>query len=426
MAGIFRDRKRETFWAVADQGIFAISNLAISLLLARWLSPSEYGLFVLAYSSFWLFGTVHAAFFLQPLIVLGNGKYRERFPAYIRALLKAHWKVSLFGNLSLVSIGLFAWLVQEQKLALLFWSFSITGPLILFQEIMRRAAYVLKGPQLASWAGALYLILIVIGSFALFQTRALTVASSLGLLGIGSLASGIVLMIRLGINRRGPEEPLSPDFILRTHWGFGKWNIGASIGSWTLANIYYFILSFEYGLEETAALRALLLIFMPVFHTIVAIPRVLTGTLVRDRETINSNQSVWVVLVGMSMGSALYSFLAGHYRHTILNWLFNGQFDAYADQLWLIGIIPILIGMASVLGAALQAWERPDIQFHTLLHSVLLSLPIGFLLTKYWGINGAIGGMIFSYFLSAGYLYVRWHKLAGSAELAMQKEVYQE
>lgn len=422
---MFRDGKRETFWAVADQGIFAISNMGISLLLARWLSPSEYGLFVLAYSSFWLFGTVHAAFFLQPLIVLGNGKFRDRFPAYIGALLKTHWKISLFGSLLFVTIGLFFWFLQEQGVALLFWSLSISGPLILFQEIMRRAAYVLKSPQWASYAGAAYFILVVTGSITLLEMGVLSVASSVGLLGLGSLVSGIGLMIRLGIGKPRSEQPLSPDFILRTHWGFGKWNIGVSIGSWTLANIYYFILSLEYGLEETAALRALLLLFMPILHTIVAIPRVLTGTLVRDKETVNSNQTVWVTLLALSIGSALYSFLIGHYRYPIVNWLFNGQFDAYANQLWLIGIIPILIAVSSVLGAVLQARERPDIQFHTLLRSVLLSLPIGLVLTKYWGITGAIGSMIFSYLLSAGYLYIRWHKLAGTTKLPMQKEVYQ-
>ncbi len=333
---MFQERSRETFWAIADQGIFAVSNLAISLLLARWLSPSDYVLFVLAYSSFWLLGTVHAAFFLQPLIVLGNGKYRKRFPAYVVALLQAHWRVSLYGALSLVTIGIVAWLEQKQELALLCWSLSITGPLILFQEIMRRAAYVLTGPQLASHAGAVYLIIIVIGAFSFFHTGFLTVASSLGLLGIGSLVSGIGLMIRLGISTPQSEEPLSPDFILKTHWGFGKWNIGASVGSWILANVYYFILSFEYGLEETAALRALLLIYMPVLHTIVAVPRVLTGKLVRDKETINCNQAVWVALVGLSVGSALYSFLVGHYRETIVSWLFRAQFDAYANQLWFI------------------------------------------------------------------------------------------
>jgi O-antigen/teichoic acid export membrane protein len=418
---MFQNAKRETFWAVADQGIFATSNLAISLLLARGLSPSEYGLFVLAYSSFWLFGTVHGAFFLQPLIVLGNGKFRDRFPAYLAALLKTHWKISLFGNLLLVTMGLLSWLLQEQGIALLFWSLSISGPLILFQEIMRRAAYVLKSPQLASYAGAAYLIIVVIGAITLHKMGMLTVASSMGLLGFGSLVSGIGVMIRLGIGKPRSEQSLSPDFILRTHWSFGKWNIGTSIGSWTLANIYYFILSLEHSLEETAALKALLLIFMPVIHTIVAIPRVLTGTLVRDKETINSNQVVWASLLALLIGSALYSILVGYYRYPIVNWLFNGQFDAYANQLWLIGIMPIFIAISSILGAVLQAWERPDIQFHALLRSVLFSLPLGLVLTMHWGVTGAIGSMIFSYLLSACYLYIRWHKLNGTPKLAVAR-----
>ena len=37
------------FWAIVDQALFAVSNLIINVLLARWLSPREYGAFVTAY-----------------------------------------------------------------------------------------------------------------------------------------------------------------------------------------------------------------------------------------------------------------------------------------------------------------------------------------------------------------------------------------
>jgi O-antigen/teichoic acid export membrane protein len=415
-----------TFGAIADQGLFAISGMVISLLLARWLSPSEYGIFVLGYSSFWLYGTVHAAFFLQPLIVLGSGRYRDSFPAYVAALLKTHWQISMLVSVFLVILGILAWLLHAMPLAFLFWCFSITGPIILFQEILRRTSYPLKAPHLASYAGAMYFLVVIMGSSILCQMNVLSATSALGLLGVGSFFSAIWLLSQLKLGNAQHEEPISPSLILRTHWAFGKWNIGASVCAWTLANIYYFILSWQHGLEDTAALKALLLIFMPILHTIVAIPRVLTVRLVREKDSINFTQTVRSVLFALGMGSALYAILVSHYRQPIVSWLFNGQFDAYVDQLWLIGIIPILLAISSVLGATLQAWERPDVQFYTLLFSVLLSLPIGFLLTKFFGLTGAITGMILSYLMSTVHLYVHWHRLAASPQLTIQKEVYQE
>ena len=38
--------------AVADQGVFAVSNFLLNILLARWLAPADYGAFALAYSVF--------------------------------------------------------------------------------------------------------------------------------------------------------------------------------------------------------------------------------------------------------------------------------------------------------------------------------------------------------------------------------------
>src|SRR5262249_25769313 len=47
------------FWAVLDQGLFALSNLLVNVLLARSLPSEEYGAFVTAYTILLLVGVVH-------------------------------------------------------------------------------------------------------------------------------------------------------------------------------------------------------------------------------------------------------------------------------------------------------------------------------------------------------------------------------
>ena len=47
------------FWAIVDQALFALSNLLINVLLARWLSPREYGAFVTAYVVLLLVSVAH-------------------------------------------------------------------------------------------------------------------------------------------------------------------------------------------------------------------------------------------------------------------------------------------------------------------------------------------------------------------------------
>ena len=37
-------------WAVLDQALYALSQFLVNLLLARWLTPAEYGVYALLYS----------------------------------------------------------------------------------------------------------------------------------------------------------------------------------------------------------------------------------------------------------------------------------------------------------------------------------------------------------------------------------------
>ena len=56
-------------WAVTDQGLYALSNALLNILLARWLAPAEYGAFAVAYSALLLIGVFHAS----RLIALNRG-----------------------------------------------------------------------------------------------------------------------------------------------------------------------------------------------------------------------------------------------------------------------------------------------------------------------------------------------------------------
>ena len=92
-------------WAVLDQGVFALSNFGINIVMARWLAPRDYGAFTLAYSVFLLLGTVHSALLVEPMMVFGAGKYREKFPDYLSLLMRGHWLITAAASLLLGAIA---------------------------------------------------------------------------------------------------------------------------------------------------------------------------------------------------------------------------------------------------------------------------------------------------------------------------------
>src|SRR5438045_8021636 len=78
------------FWAIADQGLFAGSNFILNIVLARWLSPDEYGAFGVAFSIFLLVGTLHSSLLTEPMTVFAPGKFRERIEKYVGICLYGH------------------------------------------------------------------------------------------------------------------------------------------------------------------------------------------------------------------------------------------------------------------------------------------------------------------------------------------------
>ena len=78
--------------AIARPGpLCQFSNFLLNVLLARWLAPTDYGAFALAFSVFLLLLLFHNALLSGPMLVFGPGKYRERFPEYLGILLRGHF-----------------------------------------------------------------------------------------------------------------------------------------------------------------------------------------------------------------------------------------------------------------------------------------------------------------------------------------------
>ena len=76
------------FWAILDQGLFSVSNFALNLLLAHWLSPHHYGAFAAVFAVFLLLGTLHTGLLSEPMLVLGSGRYKNRLTEYLGTLLE--------------------------------------------------------------------------------------------------------------------------------------------------------------------------------------------------------------------------------------------------------------------------------------------------------------------------------------------------
>ena len=381
-------------WAISDRGLFSLSNFAINIVLARWLSPHDYGAFALAYAIFLLLGAIYTSFLTDPMLVFGPGTYRHRLPAYLGVLLQAHWAFAGAASLVLLAGALGIMLTGRSALAATIAAMAFASPFILLQWLLRLACYVRLEPHRAAYAGALYMAFVAVGLYGLHYLGWLSPASSMGLMALASLGSVMKMIPGPGVLRRRAQDPQLFHAVIADHWSYCRWIVGANGMAAIPQGICYLLLPAWGGLEAAGALKALLNLIMPVLHTYWALAGVLVPVLVRARRQGAFGQIVRVVLVSWLSGALLYWVLLGRFHLEVIHGLYDGRYDAYASLLWIVALIPILFAGELIFNSVLRAHERPDQIFWASALSSVTALTVGVALIFTWGLRGAVVGLL--------------------------------
>jgi len=384
------------FWAVLDQGLFAVSNFSLNVMLARWLSPKDYGAFTAAFAVFFLIGALHTAILIEPMLVFGPGRYKGRHPEYLSVLLSGHWGFVALGS---VLLALSGWVIAAfgpSPLASALLGLALAGPFILLLWFMRRACYIRLEPHLAASGGLVYLILMLIGLVVLYRHAWLSMLPAIGVMGLASLIASLWLAARLRVSISPSTANGLAREALRDHWGYGRWAVATMALTWIPGNVYYLLLPLWRGLEAGAALKAVTNLILPMQHMNSALAVLLVPTLVRAREEAEFGRLTHLGMVLLTAGSLAYWALLIVFHRPIMAWLYGGQYEGYVAVLWMLGFFLVAGAVVSVLGGALRALERPDQVFRAAWLSTVVVLTFGLWSTVTWGVVGAGLGMALS------------------------------
>jgi len=388
----------KAFWALVDQGLFALSNFALGILLARWVSVEQYGSFAVAQSVFLLAGTLHTGLFIEPMLVFGSAKHATRFPVYLEVLLAAHWRVTAVGSLLFAAAALGFELVSSHTLAAALLGVAIAGPLILFSWLMRRACLSRFEPRWSATGGAFYLLVLVAGCLLLRLTRLLSPFSALVLWGVAGLSSGLWIQRRLRAVASGGEgAALSRGEVFDDHWRYGRWAVASSGLSWIPGQLYYILLPSFAGLQAAGTLRAVSNLVVPITHFNEALNSLLLPALASAAPTKTRFHKFLaagvVVFVG---GSLAYGAVLTAFREPVIDWLYHGRYREAAGLVPLMSLIPVAAALSAVLGSALRAREQPRHVFWGYVASSVVTGTAGIWAMLQWGLRGAAGGLLLS------------------------------
>ena len=264
--------------AVADQFLFALSQLIVNLGLARSLTPSDYGAFTLAYTTLLLFGTAHTALLTEPLMVFGSSKYTSSFRHYLKLLLAGHAIVTATFGLLLAAISALLY-SSAVSLSTALMYVGLSGPFLLLPWLLRRACYVRLLAHAAALAGALHCGAMLVGLLWLANVGWLSIGSAFLLMAGSSLAASLLMVMFLRSAQRPEPTPPAVKEVAVDHWHYGRWALGSGLLTWLQWSIYYFLLPHFATVAEAGALKAIMNLVLPVLHGYTALSMVLLPAL---------------------------------------------------------------------------------------------------------------------------------------------------
>ncbi len=91
---------RKVLASVADQGVASSTNFVMNVVLARWLTRSDYGAFSVAWSFCLVFSAFHNALIVDPMIIIGPSEFGDKLEPYLARVNRLHWLVAAASSIA--------------------------------------------------------------------------------------------------------------------------------------------------------------------------------------------------------------------------------------------------------------------------------------------------------------------------------------
>lgn len=388
------------FMAALEQGSVSVSNLVLSVALARLLSPADYGVYAVAFSMLLLGAAIYQAVFLLPLMVNAPRLDEAQRAGYLRALLRLHvWGgTALFGLVIVVGTAGEA-LAGAFPLRLVLVSAFTTIALTL-QWMLRDSHYLSLAPSAPARGSMVYSVALLSGLLILGLMRLASAWTAVLLMGVAALLSAAFLLAALRKHLRDPDAEIGVAYVWRESLRLGRWEFWISLASWAPVHLTFPVTAGVLGPMATGALRALQNFAMPLNQIVVALSRLVLPYLCGRAEAGESSiaqgrRLAWLALAaGFAYTAAFWAVAA-----PLVHFVYGGAYDADA---WLmpLAIVPMAFwGGAQSLGLALRAAGRfPPVLMATITAGLVFAAAVA-PATRAFGVAGALGAAAASQFL---------------------------
>lgn len=403
----WRLAKNRAVLTIADQGVVSAANFAATIIVGRFCSKEELGIYALGFTLVLLAQNTQQSLVTSAYMVFSPKMDRDARHAYTGSMVIHHAVIAL---LCLVAFSCAALILQRSaspELAPLLWTLSLASGAILLKELARQMSFAALRIHIALLLDSIFSIVQVSGMLILALVGVLTGASAYWVLGLAGLLSGLTWLMARGKSFRIEGSRIVPDF--QSNWLFSRWIFATNLAFIASNQVYPWLLLTFHGTTANGEFGACYTIVMLTNPFILGVGNFLAprtvhaltdeGLPAMDR-VVRKASLFFLVLLG---AFALSMLVLGDW---VLYVLFGPNYLGLSVTVALLAASQLAFSLNIPLNHGLNALERPDVAFKALLCSLVVTATLGVWLVWRFGPPGVALGLLCGN--SAALLYTQY------------------
>jgi O-antigen/teichoic acid export membrane protein len=408
---------------VAGQGIVSAANFATSIMIGRS-SKEELGLYVLGFSIVLFAVNSQNALITSAYMVYSPRMEGEALAQYTGSSLIHQLTLALIIMAGVACGAAFtmAGYGPEGLTAVLLVLACVVG-LYMLKEYGRQISFAKLHTGTALILDAGVATMQIAGLAALFYFGLLNASRAFLVIGLGAGFAGLTWLL-FRRDQFSPRVAVAPgDF--RRNWTFGKWIFAQNLAFVATNQVYPWLLTGFHDTEATGAFGACSAIIFFSNPFILGLSNFLGPKTVHAfthggpaemSSVVNKASIFFVVTMGFF---CLVVFALGEWALVLL---YGESFAGYGWTISTLAVGQLVWSYTIPANFGLNAMERPDVAFKSLLLALIITATVGVWLVYSYGPLGVAAGLLMGNIASCifnRYMYRReWHKYAAQGEAA--------
>jgi glycosyltransferase involved in cell wall biosynthesis/O-antigen/teichoic acid export membrane protein len=417
--------------ALFAQILISGMNFVLSLLLARWLVPSQYGAYTLAFSIFLVAGSLHNALLLEPMGVLGPALHRQSLSSYVGKLIQLHFALTAGSAITLaIAAAAISRFPHSAELSGALWGACLAIPWVLFLWLVRQVAYLDMRSDIAAKVAIVYAAAML---FMIFTLRALGRMTPFGAflaLAVAGAVAGASLIAWIRPKFRASSTDASFATIWKQHWDYGRWVVVTALVYWVSGQAAYYLIAAAFlKMDDVGTISALQNFVAPLSQFLTALSLLLlpwASKQLADKGVEAFHRGIRrITLLFTGVGIA-YCILLVALGGQLIALFYHGKYAQSAALIPMLALSQGFIALSQGPVIGLRAMQRPSRIFIGYSVAAAFSILVGLALTRHWGALGNVTGMAASslcFLLTTVYSYWRERKQQRSGPGAVREDM---